>query len=253
MTLQEFFENNKKLAIALSGGIDSVFLMYAAKKYGAAVRAYFVKTEFQPCFELCDARREAGACGVELSVIELSVLSDESIAENGAERCYLCKKRIMQSIAAAAKSDGYAVVCDGTNASDDADDRPGFRALSELGIISPLRLCGITKEEIRRLSREEGIAVWDKPSYACMATRVKTGERISEEKLLAIEASEDFLRERGFSDFRVRLHKDSAKLELRRDDFEKLLNERAVILDKLKAYFKSVTVDLEARDEKLCN
>lgn len=250
MTLERFFKENKKVAIALSGGVDSVYLMHMAKKYGADVTCYFAKTEFQPDFELSDARREADSAGAQLCVLSFSALEDENVIGNTPERCYFCKRGIMQIIRAMSQSDGYDILCDGTNASDDVCDRPGFRALGELSVISPLRMCGLTKEEIRRLAKEEGISVWDKPSYACLATRIATGEEITPQKLSDIDKAESFLFSLGFSDFRVRVKNGTAKLEVSAKDFEKLADLRCVILSELKKYYGSVTADLEARDEK---
>jgi len=251
MTLEQFFNEHKKVAIALSGGVDSVYLMHMAKKLGADVSCYFAKTEFQPECELSDAQYEAGRAGVPLCVMSFSALEDENVVCNKSDRCYHCKRGIMQIIKAMAASDGYDMVCDGTNASDDIEDRPGYRALSELGIMSPLALCGITKEEIREGARADGISVADKPSYACLATRIAKGEEITREKLLRIEESEEFLKKLGFSDFRVRTNGDSARLELCSSDFEKMLDGRREICRELRKYFDSVTADLEARDEKL--
>ena len=152
MTIQEFFENNPRTAIAFSGGVDSSYLLYASVKYGQDVTAYFVKSEFQPQFELDDAKRLAEELGAKLSIIQLSVLEDPVVKSNCPRRCYYCKKVIFSKIAEQARKDGYPVLLDGTNASDEAGDRPGMQALRELSVMSPLRECGLTKEEIRRLS-----------------------------------------------------------------------------------------------------
>lgn len=152
MTLTEFFKENKKAAIAFSGGVDSAYLLCAALKSGADVRAYYAKSAFQPQFELDDARRLAETLSADMRVLTLDVLADEAVAANPADRCYHCKRRIFSAIAAAAADDGYTLLLDGTNASDDAGDRPGMRALRELSVRSPLRECGLTKPEIRRLS-----------------------------------------------------------------------------------------------------
>ena len=119
MTLKDFFEKNKKVAIALSGGVDSILLMYMAKKYGCDVAAYFAKTEFQPDLELEDAKSAAEAIGISVCVMEFSVFEDENVIKNGTDRCYFCKRGMMQIIKAMSQSDGYDVLCDGTNASDD--------------------------------------------------------------------------------------------------------------------------------------
>ena len=145
MTLQEFFRENPRVALAFSGGVDSAYLLYAALRNGAQVRAYYVKSAFQPQFELDDAMALAYQLQADVKILELDVLSDPQIAENPANRCYYCKKRIFSAIAKQAAEDGFPVLLDGTNASDDAQDRPGMQALKELNVLSPLRLCGLTK------------------------------------------------------------------------------------------------------------
>lgn len=251
MTLEQFFKTHKKVAVALSGGADSVFLLHMAKRYGADVRAYFAKTEFQPEFELLDAKRAADEADTSLCVIDFSILDDEKVCQNSEDRCYYCKRGIMQIIVATAMSDGYDVICDGTNASDNVSDRPGYRALGELSVLSPLRLCGITKDEVRSLSREAGLFTWDKPAYACLATRLRKGEEITREKLNAVECSEDFLRALDFSDFHVRTFGKTAKLEVCSCDMERLVKNRTEIVSVLRKYYSSVLLDMEARDEKL--
>lgn len=183
MTLQDFFTSHPKTAIAFSGGVDSAYLLYAAKKYAEEVRAYYVKSEFQPRFELEDAVRLAQDIGTDITVLEQSVLSVPQVAENPADRCYHCKTAIFTAVMKAADADGFSVLLDGTNASDDAQDRPGMRALRELSVRSPLRECGLTKQEIRRLSKAAGLFTWNKPAYACLATRISP-ERKSQLKSL---------------------------------------------------------------------
>ena len=136
---------------------------------------------------------------------------------------------------------------DGTNASDDADDRPGMKALKELQVRSPLRECGITKSEVRSLSKKAGLFTWNKPAYACLATRIPAGTKITAEKLTATEISEKALSDLGFSDFRIRLSGDTAKIQVREEQLEKLFLYRKEILEKLKPYYSAVTVDLEVR------
>ena len=142
MELKDFFREHDRLALAFSGGADSAYLMYAAVKNGADITAYYVRSQFQPEFEYQDALRLADELGVRLRVLNADVLSDDNIASNPPERCYHCKKRIMGLIKSAAARDGYDVIIDGTNASDDGADRPGMRVLREYGILSPLRRCG---------------------------------------------------------------------------------------------------------------
>lgn len=247
MTLTEFFHQNQKAAIAFSGGVDSAYLLYAALQSGADVRAYYVKSAFQPQFELDDARRLAETLSADMRVLDVDILADETVAANPPDRCYHCKRRIFSAIASAAAADGYTLLLDGTNASDDAGDRPGMRALRELSVRSPLRECGLTKPEIRRLSREAGLFTWDKSAYACLATRVPAGERLTAEKLENTERAEDFLFSLGFTDFRVRLFNGAARLQLPAEQLPRLLERRAEILSELKKTYSAVVLDLEVR------
>ena len=178
------------------------------------IRPYFIKTAFQPEFELEDAALLCAELGIDLEILELDILSCAAVVENGARRCYHCKKALFTALTERAKADGFDTVIDGTNASDDAGDRPGMQALAELGVISPLRLCGVTKDEVRRLSKELGLFTANKPSYACLATRVPTGEMITEDKLETVEDAEGMLYTLGFSDLRIRLDGDTARVQL---------------------------------------
>lgn len=247
MNLSEFFMENPKVAIAFSGGVDSAYLLYAAVNYGAEARAYYVKSAFQPQFELDDAVRHAKELGVELRILAADVLALEQIATNPPDRCYHCKKLLFETIAEAAQEDGFPVLLDGTNASDEEGDRPGMRALKELSVLSPLRLCGLTKEEIRRRSREAGLFTWDKPAYACLATRIPVGERITAEKLAATEAAEIYLSELGFTDFRVRRLGDAARLQFPAEQLGRAMESRESIVRELSKYYQAVLLDLEPR------
>ena len=250
MELKDFFKEHPRAALAFSGGVDSAYLLYAAQKAGADVTAYYVKTAFQPAFELEDARKLAAELGARLKIISLDVLADPVIRSNPADRCYHCKRRIFSAIGEAAGADGYELLLDGTNASDDSGDRPGMRALQELSVLSPLRICGLTKAEIRRLSKEAGLFTWDKPAYACLATRIPSGQSISEESLQRTERAEEFLKSLGFSDFRIRLFFGCAKLQLREGDLPRLMENRREILQELKKDYDAVFLDLEVRNEQ---
>ena len=249
MTLDEFFARNPRPALAFSGGVDSAYLLYAAHRAGAEVRAYYVSSAFQPQFELEDAKRLAGFLSVPLTVLSVDILSNRTVTANPSDRCYHCKKAIFSAILAAAKADGYAPVLDGTNASDQISDRPGMRALRELGVRSPLRECGLTKPEVRRLSREAGLFTWDKPAYACLATRIPTGTAITLENLERTERAERFLAGLGFTDFRVRLLGGSAKLQLPASQLGGLLEQRETVLQELKKDYSDILLDLEVRGE----
>lgn len=247
MTLQDFFTEHPETAVAFSGGVDSAYLLYAAKKYGKRARAYYVKTEFQPRFEMEDGKRLAESLGAELSVLEEKVLTDPDIRRNPKDRCYHCKRRIFQRILDAAEKDGFTVLLDGTNASDDSEDRPGMRALAELSVLSPLRECGLTKAQIRSLSREAGLFTWNKPAYACLATRIPVGQEITAESLAVTEAAESYLASLGFTDFRIRCQDGHGRIQLREVQIESLLARRREILEELKKYYKTVSLDLEVR------
>jgi len=251
MTLQEFFTQYPRCALAFSGGVDSAYLLYAGIQAGAEIRPYYVKSQFQPDFEYRDAMRLCRELGAEPVVLPVDALCSEAVRANGPDRCYHCKINIMSTIIAHASADGFSVLLDGTNASDEAGDRPGMRALGELGILSPLRLCGLTKPEIRRLSREAGLFTWDKPAYACLATRVKTGEAITNERLAAIERSEDWLFSRGYTDFRVRTSGESALLQFPEVQLARAQAELPTIRELLGADFASIEIDPKGRKTAL--
>ena len=247
MELKHFFETHPEVAIAFSGGVDSAYLLYAAKRYGKRVKAYYVKTAFQPQFELEDAKRLAEELSAEIEVLKVDILCQSIIVNNPADRCYHCKKELFSRILKAAQEDGFSVLLDGTNASDEASDRPGMRAIAELSVRSPLRECGLTKAEIRRLSKEAGLFTHDKPAYACLATRIPTGECITEEKLLRTEQAEGYLSRMGLRDFRVRSQGNSAKIQVTETDLALLMQHREDILSELKKHYTSVMLDLEVR------
>ena len=247
MTLEEFFTQHPRTAVAFSGGTDSAMVLWAAGRYGRDVRAYYVHTVFQPAFELADAKRLAEELDVPLTVVEADVLAVPEAAANGPRRCYYCKKALFTTLWQRAREDGYTVLLDGTNASDDAGDRPGMQALRELEVRSPLRECGITKAEVRRMSKEAGLFTWDKPAYACLATRVPTGTAITRKALEKVERGENALFRLGFSDFRVRLLGDAARIQVPADQMERALALRGEINQALEADFSAVLLDLAGR------
>ncbi len=247
MTLQEFFTEHPKAALGFSGGVDSSYLLYAGIKAGADIRPYFIKTAFQPEFELEDAKRLCAQLGAELYIIELDALANPDVVKNPPNRCYYCKTGLFGTLQQRAKADGYTVLLDGTNASDDAGDRPGMKALTEMSVLSPLRLCGLTKAQIREFSREAGLFTWDKPAYACLATRVPTGEAITEALLARVEGAEQVLFSLGFTDFRVRVFYDAARVQLKPAQMQQALSRRSEILENMKPYFEVVLLDLNGR------
>ena len=247
MTLEQFFQENPRCALGFSGGVDSAYLLYAGVKAGADIRPYFIKTAFQPVFELADAQKLAAGLGVEVTVLELDALADPRVAANPADRCYYCKQNLFRTLKDRAIADGYPVLLDGTNASDEAGDRPGMRALAELSVRSPLRECGLTKAEIRARSREAGLFTWDKPAYACLATRVPAGEAITADLLARVEGAEDALFRLGYTDFRVRVFHGATRLQLPRGQMERAVREAEELRQALKPYFTPILLDLEGR------
>lgn len=249
MELQEFFIQNRKIALAYSGGVDSAYLLFAARAFGIDVKPYYVRTRFQPEFEYKDAMRLVKTLGMEAVVIDLNIFACPEVTANPPDRCYHCKQRIMQAIKDRAKADGYDVLVDGTNADDVFQERPGMKALDELGILSPLKLCGLGKEEIRHRSKNAGLFTWNKPSYSCLATRVASGEEITAEKLKAIEDSENCLFSLGFSDFRVRLREGKALLQFTEEQLQKAKDSFDTICSELQKNFDSVSLDPIAREK----
>lgn len=265
MNLEDFFRQHRRVALAFSGGVDSAYLLYAAKKYAEEVRAYYVKSAFQPAFEFNDAKRLAEELGIKLCIISIDVLANEKVRSNPPDRCYYCKQTIFSQIVKQAAADGFTEILDGTNASDDAGDRPGMKALKELKVLSPLRMCGLTKQRIRELSKEAGLFTWNKASYACLATRLPVGSMITNERLEVTEKSEDFLMRLGFKNFRVRMIENRAsksgtsdtskaaplaKIEITEEQLPLFIEKRKEILSALKKDYSKILLDLETRNEE---
>lgn len=185
--LERFFGGCSRVAVAFSGGCDSAYLLAAAVEAGCEAKAYMVRTAFQPSFEFEDARDVSLRLGVPFEVLDVDVLREEDICVNPPDRCYLCKRLVFSTIWEAARRDGFDVLIDGTNASDDPARRPGFRALAELGVLSPLRRAGMSKADVREASRalearmglDEGLLMATKPSFPCLAVYVEEGKRIT--------------------------------------------------------------------------
>lgn len=243
MTITEFFNENKNVAIAFSGGVDSAYLLYLATKHCDSVTAYYVKSQFQPQFELNDAIRLASKLKANLKIIEIDVLKNKDVEKNDEIRCYFCKTAIMSTIIENAKADGYSILLDGTNASDMASDRAGMKALGELNVISPLRICGLTKDEIRVQSKEANLFTWDKPAYACLATRIKPNEAITAQALSKVEKAEEFLMSLGFSNHRVRVSQNNATIIADKSQVSKLFEQKNIIENEFKNMFNSITFD----------
>jgi len=235
-------------AVAFSGGVDSSFLCRAARDaLGERALAVTVVSPMLPKSELDCAKTVAAGIGIRHVLVEEPEIEPE-VAANPRDRCYHCKKIEFGTIQSAAAGHGAAVVLDGTNIDDEGDYRPGMKAIAELGVVSPLRQAGLAKQDIRDLSRRFGLATWDKPAFACLASRIPYGERIDTVKLARVEKAEDALRRRGFRQFRVRSHGEVARIEVARDErrrFFDLAMMDAVSRDLKAAGFTYAALELE--------
>ena len=235
------------LAVAFSGGVDSVFLLYAAKEaIGKHVFALTVNSPYIPDWEIEEAKEFAASKGIEHQVVDVPV--PEQIKNNPEDRCYLCKTFVFTLLKEIAKHRGFSNIADGTNLDDTKDHRPGMKALEELNVLSPLLKNRFTKNDIRQASREMGLYTWEKPAYACLLTRIPYNTKIKEEMLRRIEKAETYLIELGIRAIRVRAHGDLARIETEPRYFEMLSGESQMkkISRQLKRYgFKYVTLDME--------
>ena len=245
--LRQWFRQHPAVALAFSGGCDSTLLLHAALDTGIDCRAYLVSSQFLSQHERDDALRIAKGLGAHVRVIDCDILAIPDVRHNPPDRCYYCKKSLFQLLAATARCDGYTCVIDGSNASDAPAERPGMRALGELGVLSPLRECGLTKESIRAISREAKLPTWNRPSNACLATRLPTGTAITLTDLQRVERAEAYLQEQGFSDLRVRIFHNAARIQLPSEQMERALAMRQEIVSALAPDFATVLLDLESR------
>ncbi|MDR0452218.1 MAG: ATP-dependent sacrificial sulfur transferase LarE [Treponema sp.] len=236
------------VAVAFSGGVDSSFLCYAAREaLGDKAIAITVVSPMLPKSETDCAGEVAAKIGIRHFLIEEDEI-DEEVAANPKERCYFCKKIEFAAIMAEAGKHGIHTVLDGSNRDDPGDYRPGLKALAELEIFSPLRAAELGKAEIRELSRRFDLPTWDKPAFACLASRIPYGERIDREKLSRIEKAEDALRSAGFRQFRVRSHGDIARIEVAPEERRRFFSEETLdsVSRELKAFgFLYVALELE--------
>ncbi|MCH1983691.1 ATP-dependent sacrificial sulfur transferase LarE [Ruminococcus sp. OA3] len=240
----------KDVCIAFSGGVDSSLLLKLAlaeaKRHDTTVYAVTFDTQLHPSCDIQIARAVAGEMGARHQVIEVDELANPAILKNPVDRCYLCKKELFARLLEFADSKNIRTVLEGTNRDDDFQYRPGIRAVEELGVLSPLRVCGLSKREIRTWAKELGIAVADRPSTPCMATRLPYGTVITAEILKRIESGEEFLKTFGFQNVRLRVHGDIARVELDRGAFIEAVDRSEEILTELKKLgFTYVTLDLE--------
>lgn len=235
-----------RAAVAFSGGVDSAFLLYSAKTaLGGNVIAVTADSEFFPPQERREAAGFCSANQIRQIIFRAEALQNPAIRQNPPNRCYLCKRMIFQRILEIAAGEGFDVVAEGSNTDDTGDYRPGMQAIAELGIRSPLRDVSLTKAEIRQLSKAHGLPTWDKPSLACLASRIPYGDPVTAEKLRMADSAEQFLRGLGFRQVRCRVHGNVARIEVLPEVLPEVLAHRSEITDSLRAIgFRYVTVDL---------
>lgn len=244
--LQTYLGEQDSLAVAFSGGVDSTFLLRVAHDVlGDKCLAVTASSCSFPERELNEAKAFCEANDIRHIVVRSEELEIEGFRHNPKNRCYLCKHELFEKIWEIARAEGLNAVAEGSNTDDNGDYRPGLIAVRELGVLSPLRHVGLSKAEIRELSKELGLPTWNKQSFACLSSRFVYGETISEARLSMVDRAEQLLLNEGFHQVRVRIHGELARIEVEAEEFEKLLSLRDQIVPAFKAYgFSWVTMDL---------
>lgn len=247
--LKEILAGTGGIAVAFSGGVDSTFLAKVSHDIlGDKMMAVTARSTTFPEREYKEALSFAEKESINHVTIVSEELEIEGFSSNPPDRCFFCKSELFKKIFTAAAVKGIKTVADGSNVDDMNDYRPGMRAAKELGVISPLKMAGLSKEDIRILSKEMKLATWDKQSFACLASRFPYGERISGEKLIMVDKAEQFLLDSGFRQVRVRHHGDIARIEVGSEELSRFFDERLMksVHEKLCSIgFKYVCLDLQ--------
>ncbi|MDO4492175.1 MAG: ATP-dependent sacrificial sulfur transferase LarE [Lachnospiraceae bacterium] len=246
--LKEYIASFKNLAVAFSSGVDSTFLLYAAKEaLGDQVIAVTASSCSFPERELKEAKAYCEGQGIRHFIIKSEELEIEGFSHNPKNRCYLCKRELFEKIGRVAQEQGIYAIAEGSNLDDNGDYRPGLQAVAELGVKSPLRQIGFTKQEIRDLSEYLHLPTWNKQSFACLSSRFPYGDLINEEKLTMVDKAEQLLLDLGFHQLRVRIHGDVARIELIPEEFSRFMEKttRLMVHEKFKEYgFSYVALDV---------
>ena len=245
---REILSELQRVVVAFSAGVDSTFLLAVAVDTLSAERvlAAMNVSILHPRADVTEARSLAGALGVELVEVHGREMDDHRFVANDADRCYYCKREVFSSLCRLAEIRGLRAVCSGANADDLGDYRPGSRAEEELGVRRPLQEAGLTKRDIRDASRAMGLTTADKPSMACLVSRLPYGQPITAERLARVEQAEAVLHDMGFGQYRVRDHDTIARIEIPPDDFPHALGRREQLVTSLKQLgYRYVTLDLQ--------